>query len=59
MTPEELKAATPSELNKIPAIGPETIRLIKEQVGGKVTQDEWSMVQAKKGTKQSSIEDYR
>jgi helicase len=58
-TIEDLKAASPLELGRVPAIGPETIRMIKEQVGGKISQEEWSKVKAKVGTSQSSIEDYR
>lgn len=57
-TMEDLKRAATSDLGRIPQIGPETIKSIKEQIGGKVTAEEWSMMSAKKGTKQLSIEDY-
>ncbi|MBM5805148.1 MAG: DEAD/DEAH box helicase [Candidatus Verstraetearchaeota archaeon] len=57
-TIDDLKRASPTELNRIPTIGPETIRSIKEQVGGTVSKAEWSMVKSKRGTKQLSIEDY-
>jgi len=57
-TIDDLKRASPTELNRIPTIGPETIRSIKEQVGGTVSKEEWSMVKSKRGTKQLSIEDY-
>lgn len=57
-TIDDLKRASPTELNRIPTIGPESIRSIKEQVGGLVTKEEWSMVKSKRGTKQLSIEDY-
>jgi len=57
-TTEDLKRASPTELNRIPMIGTATIRFIKEQVGGTVSKEEWSMVKSKRGTKQLSIEDY-
>ena len=57
-TIDDLKRASPTELNRIPTIGTETIRSIKEQVGGTVSKEEWSMVKSKRGTKQLSIKDY-
>jgi helicase len=57
-TIDDLRRASPTELNRIPTIGPETIRSIKEQAGGNVSKEEWSMVKSKTGTKQLSIEDY-
>lgn len=57
-TIDDLRRASPTELNRIPTIGPETIRSIKEQAGGTVSKEEWSMVKSKRGTKQLSIEDY-
>jgi replicative superfamily II helicase len=44
---DALKRASPAQLSAVPTIGPETVRAIKEQVGGKVTKEEWSMVRAK------------
>jgi helicase len=58
MTTDDLKRAQPSELGRVPTIGPETIRAIKEQVGGTVSQFEWSMAKSKKGTKQVSMDDF-
>jgi helicase len=55
---DDLKRASPTELGRIPTLGPETIRSIKEQVGGSVTKEEWSMVKSRSGTKQSSMDDY-
>jgi helicase len=55
---DALKRASPTQLAMIPTIGPETVKAIKEQLGGKVTQEEWSMIREKKGTRQSSMDDY-
>jgi len=57
-TLEDLKRATPAQLGAVPTIGPETIKAIKEQLGGKVTKEEWSMMKEKKGTRQLSMDDY-
>ncbi|MGQ9759855.1 MAG: DEAD/DEAH box helicase [Candidatus Methanomethylicaceae archaeon] len=57
-TIEDLHLASPSDLMKIPQIGPETARLIKEQVGGKVSKEEWSLMKSKKVSKQLSIDEY-
>lgn len=55
---EDLKRASVSDLRRIPQIGPETIKMILEQVGGTVTKEEWSSFTAKKGGRQLSIDDY-
>ena len=57
-TLEDLRAASPLDLIKVPQIGPETARLIKEQVGGTVSKEEWSLMRSKKTSKQLSIDEY-
>lgn len=55
---DALKRASPAQLALIPTIGPETVKAIKEQLGGKVTREEWSMMKGTKGTRQLSMDDY-
>lgn len=57
-TLEDLRAASPLDLIKVPQIGSETVRLIKEQVGGRITKEEWSLMKSKKTSKQLSIDEY-
>ncbi len=58
-TVDDLRRAAPSDLGKLPQIGPETVKSIKEQVGGTVSKAEWSALSRKKGSKQLLIESYR
>jgi helicase len=55
---DALKRATPAQLAAVPTIGSETIKAIKEQLGGKVTREEWSMMKERKGARQLSMDDY-
>ncbi len=55
---EDLKRASVSDLRRIPLIGPETVKLILEQIGGTLTKEEWSSVASGKGSRQLSIDDY-
>lgn len=55
---EALKRASPAQLALIPSIGPETVKAIKEQLGGKVTKEEWFRMRGTKGTRQLSMDDY-
>jgi helicase len=55
---EDLRRAAPSDLGKLPQIGPETVKSIKEQVGGTVSKEEWSALSRGKGSKQLLIESY-
>jgi helicase len=57
-TVEDLRRATPSDLGKLPQIGPETVKSIKEQVGGTVSKEEWAALGKRKGSKQLLIEYY-
>jgi helicase len=57
-TLDDLKRASPKDLHRIPLIGPEIIRSIKEQVGGTMSAEEWTAIKRKKGTRQLSIEEY-
>ncbi|MEM3674334.1 MAG: DEAD/DEAH box helicase, partial [Candidatus Methanomethyliaceae archaeon] len=57
-TLEDLRAASPSDLIKVPQIGYETARLIKEQVGGTISKEEWSLIKSKRTSKQLSIDEY-
>ncbi len=55
-TVEDLRRASPSDLSRIAQIGPETVKSIKEQVGGTVSKEEWSDLSKKKGSKQMLID---
>jgi helicase len=55
-TIDDLRRASPTELSRIAQIGPETIKSIKEQVGGTVSKEEWSDLSKKKGSKQMLID---
>ncbi|MGC8936128.1 MAG: DEAD/DEAH box helicase [Candidatus Methanomethylicaceae archaeon] len=57
-TLEDLRTASPLDLIKVPQIGSETARLIKEQVGGKISKEEWSLMKSNKTSKQLSIDEY-
>jgi len=53
---EDLRKATVTDLLKVPLIGPETAKSIKEQLGSELTKEELEKV--KKASKQLSLFDY-
>ncbi len=57
-TLEDLKLASPKDLINVPQIGGEIAKLIKEQVGGTLSKEEWSLMKSKKTSKQLSIDEY-
>jgi len=57
-TLDDLRKASPKDLHRIPLIGPEVIKSIKEQVGGTMSAEEWTAIKRKRGTRQLSIEEY-
>jgi helicase len=56
----DLKKASVSELISVPMIGPEVTRKIKEQVGGKVSREDWERLKKAGGAgEQRLISEYR
>jgi len=54
----DLRRATPTELSRIATIGPETVKSIKDQVGGTITKEEAEAMRRRRGSRQLMIEEY-
>lgn len=60
-TVEDLRKAPAAALMAVPSIGPETARMVKEQVGGKMSREEWLSLkkEARRVLEQKLISEYR